>query len=267
MAASPLKMGGLTPLEIASAVVAGRDSAAFLPEHEPGVSAVAALERLILQALSRPPCLISFSGGRDSSGILARAARVARREGLADPIPVTARFPGVAGADECAWQEHVVSHLDIQDWLRLEFKDELDLVGPVATQLMERQGLFYPWNLHLQSSLIEPARGGSFVTGIGGDEVLAPGSRALSVLAGHSRPRARDALRIALAFAPRSVRCAVLARRRPLHFPWLLPEANDALARSWARELARFPVSWDARLREWWRSRYLQLMLSVLGTL
>ena len=46
-----------------------------------------ALEHVVREALLRPPCGVAFSGGRDSSAVLAVAAHVARRDGLpaADP--------------------------------------------------------------------------------------------------------------------------------------------------------------------------------------
>ena len=68
----------------------------------------AALERAVLPALLRPPCVVSFSGGRDSSLVLAAAVAVARSEGLAAPIPITVRFPASAESDEQEWQERVV---------------------------------------------------------------------------------------------------------------------------------------------------------------
>ena len=53
------------------------------PLPEPGGLGVrGALEAAVLPALQRPPCLVSFSGGRDSSAVLAVAADVARRHGL-----------------------------------------------------------------------------------------------------------------------------------------------------------------------------------------
>ena len=249
----------LSPLEIASGVVFGIEPGSSLPEQDPVLGAAAALERAVLPALRRSPCLVSFSGGRDSSGLLALAVHVARREGLADPVPATARFPQVATADEAEWQERVVGHLGLHDWLRPEFDDELDLVGPIASTVMARHGLTYPSNLHLLVPLMDHARGGSLITGIGGDEMLASGSRALGVLAGHTRPSLRDVLSTGLALTPRPVRQVVLAKRHPLTFPWLLPAANRELARAYAHDLARFPLRWDARIRHWWSSRYLHL--------
>ena len=91
----------LSPLELASGLVFDDGGpSAELPSPAPGVTPVQVLEQTILAALLRPPCLVSFSGGRDSSGILAVATSLARREGLPLPIPATHRFPEADGTDE-----------------------------------------------------------------------------------------------------------------------------------------------------------------------
>jgi asparagine synthetase B (glutamine-hydrolysing) len=61
------------------------------------------LERVLVRSLQRPPCLVAFSGGRDSAGVLAAASHAARRHGLPLPIPATYRFPGAAEVDESEW--------------------------------------------------------------------------------------------------------------------------------------------------------------------
>src|SRR5687768_3761316 len=109
--------GGLTPVETATGIVLG-DGAdpGPLPAVPPGETALAALERACLPALERGRCCVSFSGGRDSSIVLATATRVARREGLPLPLPVTNRFPLAGHTDESHWQELVVRHLGLDDW-------------------------------------------------------------------------------------------------------------------------------------------------------
>src|SRR5687768_13796753 len=83
-----------TVLETACGVVYGIDANADrLPEESRFRTAREALEQAVLVGLMRPPCVVSFSGGRDSSAVLAIAAHVARREGLPLPIPVSLRFP------------------------------------------------------------------------------------------------------------------------------------------------------------------------------
>ena len=125
----------LTPLEIASGLVFGLGPSERLPTAKEAGTPLEALERAILPALKRPPCLVSFSGGRDSSTILAVAVRLARRQGLELPIPATNRFPVVGQSDDVEWQERVVVHLGLTDWIRTEYTSELDSVGPVVVRV------------------------------------------------------------------------------------------------------------------------------------
>ncbi len=261
-------MNGLLPLEVASSVLFGRDSAANCSSST-AASARGALEASLLRALLRPPCLVTFSGGRDSSALLACAIQIARREGLLEPIPVTALFAGAPETREDDWQALVVRHLGCSEWIRREFRDELDLVGPVADAIMRRDGLPYPYNLHLLAPMIDEARGGSFVTGLGGDQALHPAGRGLDVLARRARPSFRAVARIAVDVGPRPLRRAMLRSRVALTFPWLRQEANERLSRAWLEDQVRLPFRWNERLRELWRSRFMRLTvrrLDALGT-
>src|SRR5215471_11329425 len=107
-----------------------------------------AFAQSMVAALSRPPCVVSFSGGRDSSLVLALAAEVARGEGLPLPIPVTVRPAGDSDREEHEWQERVVGQLGLDDWVRVEIGDELDCVGPEAQRLLIRHGILWPANVH-----------------------------------------------------------------------------------------------------------------------
>ena len=123
----------IAPLELASGMVRGTDpDVGPLPTVDPGLTARAAFQDVMRRALSRPPCVVSFSGGRDSSAVLALAAHVARQDGLPLPIPVSQRFPESADPNEDEWQELVVRHLGLPDWVRSSFTDELDSIGPYA---------------------------------------------------------------------------------------------------------------------------------------
>ena len=254
----------LEPVEVASGLVLGLDpAAARRGEATSGETPRAVLERAVLPALERSPCLVSFSGGRDSSAVLAVAAHVARREGLPLPIPATNRFPGAASTDESEWQERVVSHLGLEDWLRVELGDELGCVGPVAAEALRRHGLLWPFNAHFHVPLLEGAAGGTLLTGIGGDELLTEPSwsRASDVLALRARPAPRDALRVGFVLAPQAVRRAALSRKLVTPFPWLRPDARRAVAGAWAAQAAAEPLRWSRRFR--WIARLRSLRVGT----
>ena len=254
----------LTPLELLWGMPLGIEEATpALSSSATGPSLRASFEAVVLRALRRPPCLVSFSGGRDSSLVLAVATDLARRHGLSPPVPATNRFPGRPETDESGWQELVVSHLGLKDWLRLEWTDELDVVGPYAQALLRRHGILAPFNSHFHLPLIHAAHGGSMLTGIGGDELFSSVSRqvAAEVLVGPRWPRARDLPALGLALAPHPLRVAVIARRRRVFrtFGWMTPSARRKLALAYADWESRDPWRWDVALRTWWwRSRALQ---------
>ena len=86
---APTAMSALTPIEIASGLVLGNSQ-----RLEPAVEApipAPPWNGHCSAPLQRGPCLVSFSGGRDSSAVLAVATAVARREGLAAADPGHAR--------------------------------------------------------------------------------------------------------------------------------------------------------------------------------
>lgn len=168
-------MAELTPLELAYGAPVGVDA---MTRIEASGTPVQALERAVLPALANAPCLVSFSGGTDSSLVLAAATRVARREGLADPVPITWRFDDAPRADESAWQERVVAELGLGEWERLQAHgDELDLVGPIAARVLAEHGVRYPANAFLHEPLLRRAAGGTLLTGVGGDQLLSPRRR------------------------------------------------------------------------------------------
>ena len=102
--------------------------------------------------------MVAFSGGRDSCALLAVAVGLARREGIADPIPITLEFADAATI-ETGWQERALAHLGVEDRVRVAVADELDLVGPVAARGLRRHGLLYPANAHLVVPMARAARG------------------------------------------------------------------------------------------------------------
>ena len=263
---SVVQTNGLSPLEVASCVLFGRDDGGDATEPTAG-SPREALDASLLRALLKPPCVVAFSGGLDSSALLGLATQIARREGLPEPVPVTASFAGAPKSREDDWQALVIRHLGCTDWIHRDFDDELDLVGPVAGPMMQRDGLPYPYNLHLLAPLMDEARGGSFVTELGGDQAMHPAGRGLDVIARRIRPSGRDLARIAVEVGPRTLRRAVLRSRVGLSFPWLRAEANARLGRAWLEDQVRLPFRWNERLRELERSRFMRLTVRRLNAL
>ena len=238
-----------TPLELAAGRMFGQDPAAagIGAVDDRATTPLAALERAMVPALRRDPCLVSFSGGRDSSAVLAAATQAARREGLPPPVPVTLRVRNAPRAEESEWQELVVRHLGLREWERYEVGEEMDRVGPLSVSVLRRHGVLYPPNTFLQLPLLEAARGGCLLTGQGGDEVFA-GWRwrgHADALARRRRPTALDALRIGYALSPRALRRWRETRSyRLVGLVWLRPEAALSASRMVAAARAEQPRSW-----------------------
>jgi asparagine synthase (glutamine-hydrolysing) len=246
-----------TPLEIATTTMLGDDPAAPpLQEVDPPLAPLEALEQAIRPALERPPCLVTFSGGRDSSAVLAVAAGLARREGLPEPVAITVRFRDAPGASEPEWQETVIDRLRLGDWVRVEVDDELDLVGPIAQRLLRRHGVVYPVNANLFALMLEHARGGSLLTGLAGDSVLGGWlySHTAQALSGRVRPGSHDLLLAAYALTPRPGK-RLAQRRRARRLPWLRPDAQRRFAEAVGDARSRLPLSFDAYLASLARSR------------
>jgi asparagine synthetase B (glutamine-hydrolysing) len=263
-------MRPLSPLEISSGLVLPPERRApALPEIAPGTTPRAAFEAAILPALKRSPALVSFSGGRDSSAVLAIATAIARREGLPLPVPITHRFPSMADTQETEWQEQVVGHLGLEDWIRIEAADDLDIVGPVAVKVLRRHGLLWPCNAYFHEPIFEAAAGGAVITGVGGDEAFSPSSwsRALDVLRGRARPGPRNLAHTAFALSPQIVKRTLIRRWLPEICPWLQPAARSEVEAYVAAGAASEPLRWRTRFRQLAASGYMEVSLGSLGAL
>jgi len=260
----------LSPLEVSSGLVLpARRRAPRLPELPAGTTPRQAIEEAILPALRRSPCVVSFSGGRDSSAVLALATDLARREGLPAPIPVTHRFPSAGATQETEWQEQVIAFLGLHEWVRIDAAGDLDCVGPIATETLRRHGVLWPCNAYFHVPILEAAAGGALLTGVGGDEAFSASSwaRALDVLGRRARPIPRDALRIGFALSPRWVKSAMIRRSLPEFGAWLRPAARRAVHASIAAEAATEPLRWERRFRELSGSGYMEVSLGSLRVL
>jgi asparagine synthase (glutamine-hydrolysing) len=241
----------LDPLEIA---VEHPFGAVDVPRRRPPpVEGVRdALDALLADLLAAGPTGVLFSGGRDSSALLAVAVLVARRQQLPEPIAVTCVYPEHVDLDETAAQHAVIGAVRPADWLRIEIRDEMDVVGPAAQLSLRRHGYLYPATVQSWDQIYAAVPGYRLIDGEGGDEVLGP-LRA-SPLAHLRRRRGRpypgrrgDA---ALALAPGVVRRAAARRASGPEAPtWLRPEARREYLRRLANELAAEPLDWRAAVR------------------
>lgn len=247
-----------SPFEVAASWIHGSVAPPELTSP-PAPSARLALESVLLPAVAKTPCFVAFSGGRDSSAVLAVATAVARHHGLEDPIPVTEFYPGVPESDESEWQELVLAHLKIRDWLRLNLMGQNDLLGDGACASLTQRGLLWPAALHTKHSLLRALRPGSLLTGEGGDEVL--GRRRGAQLSrlwrrGYRLPNWSDLQAAGSALAPaplRRWRQHVRYERSEMQ-PWLRAHARERHYHLLAADLASEPLS-TARSLEWLLTR------------
>lgn len=216
------------------------------PMPDPGVGARAALEGVVRPLLAGGPTHVLFSGGRDSSAVLAVAVHVARSMGLPDPIPVTATYPGHAGADESEWQDLVLRHLRLRERIVVPIADQRHMLGAVSTANLERRGLVWPAGVQSQPVLLDGLAGSAVLTGEGGDGFLAARRVTPLLILKQSRTRPGRALRRALVDA---VEPGVVQRRRQWRAwrsspaGWLRPGADRILFDSTVRP--RPPLRWD----------------------
>lgn len=246
----------LTSLEIASGTIRGGDTEQPPPPIAHAISPVLALEQALLPALERTPCLVSFSGGKDSSFLLALAVDVARREGLPLPVPITWRFSHAPRADESQWQNEIIDALRLREWEILTAGDDLDIVAPLARKLLRAYGVRYPANLHLHEPIAAAASGGSVITGLGGDQVLTCWWQPGAGQSARTRTRAR-----LLQLAPKAVRAAGRPRQARAERPWLRPRVAGALHRDERMEAISEPRHPAERLA--WRSARRHLLLTM----
>jgi hypothetical protein len=211
-----------------------------------------ALDDILRPALADGPCYVAFSGGRDSSAVLAAATSLARREGFADPVPVTERYPDVPQADESDWQDQVVSHLGLKDWVVLEFHHQNDLLGETGRQGLRSRGLIWPPALQIKANTLAALSPGWLLTGEGGDEVFGI-HRAGAWL--HLSKRTPTSRRVAASRAVRSLAPRRLRRARAFAElrgadlqPWLDQELVDRHLRMVASDAASEPWPYDRAL-------------------
>lgn len=233
-----------------------RGDVAVQPQH----AARTALEEVIAHGLGDRPTYVLFSGGRDSSGLLALVTSVARRLGAADPIPVTSRHPHAPRSDETVWQELVVSHLGLREHIVFEFDGEQSLLAPDAQNSLREHGLLWPPDAHVQTAYYTRLEPGLVIAGQGGDLVLS-GRRITPLASALTGRHPRRALRSTPStFFPRrraSVRRMVTDEAKTIA-PWLTQDGQERIIQLLSEGRSE-PLSWNRGVRGLMRPRSVQL--------
>jgi asparagine synthetase B (glutamine-hydrolysing) len=226
-----------------------------LPPSGPTPRAI--LEQILAEELSRQTCFVSFSGGRDSSALLAVALDVARRQGLPEPVALTLRYTENTDTEESEWQKLVVDHLRLKAWEVVEVAPgAAEFLGPTGVASLRANGLLWPPALHLETGWMGLASGATVITGEGGDEILGT-HRASSVRAFlvALRPPQNDLLpavrRLARDAAPAGVRAASARRKMAAtgFLNWLRPPLRDQVSADVAQLITAGHWSWADAVR------------------
>ncbi|MDQ1701962.1 MAG: hypothetical protein QOF57_1214 [Frankiaceae bacterium] len=237
----------LTAAEVAWGWPYGVDPSVPRRPRGPQPAARAVFERIIRDALASGTCAVAFSGGRDSSAVLAVAVEVARREGLALPAVVTFDYPGDGASDERGWQELVIRHLAVDDWTRIDATEGTDLLGPTAARALLAAGRpIFPSGATLWPWRVEQVPADVWLTGELGDNVM--GVQRTTALTHLIRRRGRvpaaywRAAAAAVAPAPLWARYAA---RTDEELPWLRPDVAELRRAQVHDEALAEPRWWD----------------------
>jgi asparagine synthetase B (glutamine-hydrolysing) len=127
----------------------------------------------ITKRLDSRPCYVEFSGGCDSSLVLAAAVRACRRIDHDPPIPITYRYPLLPVTHENDYQDAMLSYLNMSATV-FEITNEFDLLGPAAQRGLREFGVVWLAPFVASGDVYRSLEPGLFLSGEGGDEVLGP---------------------------------------------------------------------------------------------
>lgn len=258
----------LDPLEGHTGIVSGRRRTP-LPAVPPMSGTPAdVLEAIALEALAEPPCHVLFSGGLDSSLVLAATVTAARRHGLPDPVPLTAVYPDHPDTREDEWQRMVIDRYGLGEWRKVDNTAGADLLGDIAVAALRRHGHYWPSLGYPMSGYAAEAGGGTLMSGSGGDELFAtwPFRRPRASELRAVRPRRNLLKWSAYGALPLAARRSVVRSRTRLTLSWLTPEGARRLdARRRADESGA--RTFAAEVEHYLGSRYHECITLLLRTL
>ena len=242
------------------------------PADRPTTGGRAALEEVLLGHLQHGQVYVAFSGGRDSSLVLAVATAVARREGFADPVPVVldhGRHEGDAEDRDGLYRTRVLAHLRLAERVDVPAGVRQDVVGERARAVLLRHGVGYPAPSAAKAPFYAAARGGILLTGEGGDELfLHHRATVWAHLRTTRRPGGRAVWRTAArSLRPHPWRQAELERALDRAYTWLRPTARHEVVRRVSRGVALEPLHYARAARSRARRRSARLGYARMAAL
>jgi asparagine synthetase B (glutamine-hydrolysing) len=207
------------------------------------------LEARLVDLLHRP-AFVLFSGGVDSSFLLALATQLARRHGLEEPTAITYRYPNEHTRPDEQYQDALAESIGLRNWVVIE-RESAEVIGPDAERVIRILGdLPGVATISAHMAAIDVARqrpGSVIITGEGGDTTFSfqpasiPAALAQSAWRNVRRPRVfAQHVRRSLPFVAPKVRPASLLEWYPfltadglaeIHRRKLLPPRRRPLGR------------------------------------
>jgi len=160
---------------------------------------------------------------------------------------VTYRFTAPE-TDERDFQESVVRHLGLREWITFDLGEDGDFLSPTTCSQLLAGGPMWPPAPLTRAGALRGLDGGLWLTGEGGDEVLGPRRVSYAVRAARS-PRRRVLSRAVRELGSKAMRIRATEAEFHAHYraEWLEPD----IRRHYIRDAAALSAAEPLRPREW----------------